>query len=160
MNKRRALFLALLLFAGWSATTRAQEYNPIITAVPSLQIAPDAGGGMGDIGRRPRLTLPSIECRQIPLRHEPSFAQRYPAEKLTTGIHQLYASGYKQFGEGSKQRGVHSRFASEESATSPVSSGDRWLRTRWHWTLPTPGSLPRPSQLSRCAIRATTHRRG
>ena len=44
--------LALCLFLLLSISAFAQiENNPIITAVPSLSIAPDArAGGMGDVG--------------------------------------------------------------------------------------------------------------
>ncbi len=139
MNKRRALFLALLLFAGWSVTASAQEYNPIITAVPSLQIAPDArGGGMGDIGAS---TMPDIYSQHWNAAKYPfvtsqggfAFAYTPWLSKLTSGIHQLYASGYKQFGE----RGVNSVSASLRYFTLgevdlPDLSGEFWRSVAPH----------------------------
>jgi hypothetical protein len=47
----KKIFLTLLLILMFSYTVKSQENNPIVTAVPSLSIAPDArAGGMGDIG--------------------------------------------------------------------------------------------------------------
>ena len=43
--------LTLCVLFSFSLSALAQENNPIVTAVPSLSIAPDArAGGMGDIG--------------------------------------------------------------------------------------------------------------
>ena len=43
--------LVICVFVTLSVTVSAQVNNPIVTAVPSLSIAPDArAGGMGDIG--------------------------------------------------------------------------------------------------------------
>jgi hypothetical protein len=43
--------LAICVFVTLSVSVFAQVNNPIVTAVPSLSIAPDArAGGMGDIG--------------------------------------------------------------------------------------------------------------
>ena len=47
---KRALFV-LFILAGITLNATAQENNPIVTAVPSLSIAPDArAGAMGDVG--------------------------------------------------------------------------------------------------------------
>lgn len=47
----KSKLLALSLVIVFSMSMLAQENNPIVTAVPSLSIAPDArGGGMGDVG--------------------------------------------------------------------------------------------------------------
>jgi len=53
--------LALCVFVVISASVSAQVNNPIVTAVPSLSIAPDArAGGMGDIGAA---TTPDINSQ-------------------------------------------------------------------------------------------------
>ena len=53
--------LALCVFVAISASVSAQVNNPIVTAVPSLSIAPDArAGGMGDIGAA---TTPDINSQ-------------------------------------------------------------------------------------------------
>jgi len=47
----KSKLLALGFIILYSMSVLAQENNPIVTAVPSLSIAPDArGGGMGDVG--------------------------------------------------------------------------------------------------------------
>ncbi|HZK68604.1 MAG TPA: hypothetical protein VFC36_03305, partial [Paludibacter sp.] len=47
----KSKLLTLSLVVVFSMGVVAQENNPIVTAVPSLSIAPDArGGGMGDVG--------------------------------------------------------------------------------------------------------------
>ena len=82
----------------------AQEYNPIPTALPSLEIAPDArGGGMGDIGAA---TMPDVYAQywnaaKYPfISSEAGFAVSYTPwlSKLVNDIHLMYASGYWKFG--------------------------------------------------------------
>lgn len=105
MNKTTGIVLSLLLIVGLTLPAHAQDYNPIITAMPSLQIAPDArGGGMGDIGvsSMPDVYSQHWNAAKYPfITSEGGFAFAYTPwlSKLTSGIHQLYASGFYRFGE-------------------------------------------------------------
>ena len=82
-----------------------QEYNPILTAMPSLQIAPDArGGGMGDIGAA---TLPDVYSQHWNAAKYPfvtteaglAFSYTPWLNRLVNDINLLYASGFWKFGD-------------------------------------------------------------
>ncbi len=104
MSKRISLLLlAIVLIA--SGQLKAQEYNAIPVAVPSLQFAPDArGGGMGDIGAA---TMPDVYSQYWNAAKYPfissnaGFAASYTPwlSKLVNDINLMYASGYWKFGD-------------------------------------------------------------
>ena len=82
-----------------------QEYNPILTAMPSLQIAPDArGGGMGDIGAA---TMPDVYSQHWNAAKYPfvtteaglAFSYTPWLNRLVNDINLLYASGFWKFGD-------------------------------------------------------------
>lgn len=105
-----------LFFAGLfvliASTVSAQDdevMNPIVTAVPSLSIAPDArGGGMGDVGAA---TLPDLYSQHWnPAKH--AFLQTKAGvslsytpwlRKLVKDIALVYASGFYKFGNDDNQ---------------------------------------------------------
>lgn len=115
MNKlsRKAILFALFAFA--SATIYGQEkiapslradqeFNPIVTAVPSLTIAPDArGGGMGDVGAA---TTPDVysqhwnPAKYAFLNTKAGAALSYTPwlSKLVSDIDMVYVSGFYKFG--------------------------------------------------------------
>jgi hypothetical protein len=105
---KKILFASLFLLA--TTFTYAQdEANPIVTAVPSLSIAPDArGGGMGDVGAA---TLPDIYSQHWnPAKHaflqsKAGAAVSYTPwlRKLVKDIAMVYASGYYKFGNEDNQ---------------------------------------------------------
>lgn len=87
----------------------AQEINPILTAVPSLSIAPDArGGGMGDAGVA---TAPDIYSQHWnPAKYafatsKAGFGLSYTPwlRKIVNDIALLYAVGYYKLGEENNQ---------------------------------------------------------
>lgn len=107
MKTRIRLILMLAVIGGFLATqkSKAQQYNPIPIAVPSLQIAPDArGGGMGDIGAA---TMPDVysqywNAAKYPFVNSPAgFAVSYTPwlSKLVNDINLMYLAGYWQFGQ-------------------------------------------------------------
>ena len=52
------LLACFLLLLPIKLKSQEPDFNPILTALPSLQIAPDArGGGMGDVGAA---TMPDV----------------------------------------------------------------------------------------------------
>ena len=86
--------------------TEAQEqsYNPILTAMPSLMIAPDArAGGMGDVGVA---TMPDIYSQHWNAAKYPfvsplsgvSFSYTPWLSKLVGDIYMLHLCGYWKFG--------------------------------------------------------------
>lgn len=100
MNKTTGFFLCCTLSVIWSSSMRAQDYNPIPVAMPSLQFAPDArGGGMGDIGAA---TMPDFYSQHWNAAKYPfisteggvAFSYTPWLSKLVSDIHLLYASGY------------------------------------------------------------------
>lgn len=106
-TKKIVLFGLLTLCA---LSTRAQEtINPIVTAVPSLSIAPDArGGGMGDVGAA---TLPDVYSQYWnPAKY--SFMESKAGigisytpwlSKIVKDIALINATGYFKFGEDNNQ---------------------------------------------------------
>ena len=97
-------FLALIVLAFLTLNLLAQVVeNPIITAVPSLSIAPDArGGGMGDVGAA---TAPDVNSqywnpsKYVFMESETGVSLSYTPwlRKLVTDIDLAYLSGYYKF---------------------------------------------------------------
>ncbi len=99
------LFCTALVLHSNRLKAQEQEYNPILTAMPSLQLAPDArGGGMGDIGAA---TMPDVYSQHWnPAKYsfitsESGLAFSYTPwlSKIVNDIHLLYASGFWKFGD-------------------------------------------------------------
>ncbi|MDD4778171.1 MAG: type IX secretion system outer membrane channel protein PorV [Fermentimonas sp.] len=99
------LFCTLLLILPYNLRGQEKDYNPILTAMPSLQIAPDArGGGMGDIGAA---TMPDVysqhwNAAKYPfITSEAGLAFSYTPwlSRLVNDINLLYASGFWKFGD-------------------------------------------------------------
>ena len=95
--------LALCVFVAISASVSAQVNNPIVTAVPSLSIAPDArAGGMGDIGAA---TTPDINsqywnaAKYVFMESDAGVSVSYTPwlRKLVSDIDLAYISGYWKF---------------------------------------------------------------
>ena len=101
----KRIFLALSLVLSLSYTVKAQENNPIITAVPSLSIAPDArGGGMGDIGAATDADVNSQywnPSKYVFMDSEVGFSLSYTPwlRQLVTDIDLAYLAGYWKFNE-------------------------------------------------------------
>ncbi|MGI6073730.1 MAG: type IX secretion system outer membrane channel protein PorV [Fermentimonas sp.] len=81
-----------------------KEYNPILTAMPSLTIAPDArGGGMGDIGVA---SMPDVYSQHWNAAKYPfittnagvAFSYTPWLSNIVSDINLLYASGFWKFG--------------------------------------------------------------
>ncbi len=99
------LFCTFLLIAPNNIKGQEQEYNPILTAMPSLQIAPDArGGGMGDVGAA---TMPDVYSQHWNAAKYPfisteaglAFSYTPWLSRLVSDINMLYASGFWKFGD-------------------------------------------------------------
>ena len=97
--------LTLCVLALFSVSTFAQNdnNNPIVTAVPSLSIAPDArGGGMGDVGAA---TTPDVNsqywnpAKYVFMESETGVSLSYTPwlRKLVGDIDLAYLSGYYKF---------------------------------------------------------------
>ncbi len=96
--------LAFCILLSLSISTFAQtNNNPIVTAVPSLSIAPDArGGGMGDVGAA---TTPDVNsqywnpAKYVFMESETGVSLSYTPwlRKLVTDIDLAYLSGYYKF---------------------------------------------------------------
>ena len=96
----KSKLLALSLVIVFSMSVLAQENNPIVTAVPSLSIAPDArGGGMGDVGVA---TSPDINsqywnpAKYVFMESDAGVSISYTPwlRKLVSDIDLAYLSGY------------------------------------------------------------------
>lgn len=92
-----------------ATTISAQDANPIITAVPSLSIAPDArGGGMGDVGAA---TLPDLysqhwnPAKYAFLQTKAGATLSYTPwlSKVVDDVALIYASGFYKFGNDDNQ---------------------------------------------------------
>lgn len=139
MNKTVGVILSFLFMTLLLMPSHAQEYNPLPVAVPSLQFAPDArGGGMGDIGAS---TMPDAysqhwNAAKYPfISSDAGFAFSYTPwlSKLVSGIHLLYASGYKKFGEGDQNTVSASlRYFTLGSVDVPDVSGEFWRTVAPH----------------------------
>lgn len=104
-NKIVLLSFCLFLLFHNQLKSQEQEFNPIFTAMPSLQIAPDArGGGMGDIGVA---TMPDVysqhwNAAKYPfITSEAGLAFSYTPwlSNIVSDINMLYLSGFWQFGD-------------------------------------------------------------
>lgn len=111
MTKTAKKILFVSVFASVSTFLYSEdiEPNPIITAVPSLSIAPDArGGGMGDVGAA---TLPDLysqywnPAKYASLSTKAGFTISYTPwlKKLVNDIALIYASGFYKFGNDDNQ---------------------------------------------------------
>jgi len=101
--KNTLLALCVLFSVSVSVSTFAQVNNPIVTAVPSLSIAPDArAGGMGDIGAA---TTPDVNsqywnpAKYVFMESEAGLSVSYTPwlRKLVTDIDLAYLAGYWKF---------------------------------------------------------------
>jgi len=101
--KNNLLALCVILSVSASISTYAQVNNPIVTAVPSLSIAPDArAGGMGDIGAA---TTPDVNsqywnpAKYVFMESEAGLSVSYTPwlRKLVTDIDLAYLAGYWKF---------------------------------------------------------------
>ncbi len=104
--KNCLLTLCLLLFLSITVFSQTSN-NPIVTAVPSLSIAPDArGGGMGDVGAA---TTPDVNsqywnpAKYVFLESETGVSLSYTPwlRKLVGDIDLAYLSGYYKFDQRS-----------------------------------------------------------
>ena len=96
--------LCILLLLPDKLKAQEPDFNPILTALPSLQIAPDArGGGMGDVGSA---TMPDVYSQHWNAAKYPfittdaglAFSYTPWLSNLINDINMLYASGYWKFG--------------------------------------------------------------
>lgn len=106
---KKKLFIGFFLFSMLSVSAQENQANPIVTAVPSLTIAPDArGGGMGDVGAA---TMPSLYSQYWnPAKHpfletKAGLAISYTPwlRKLVKDIALVYVSGFYKFGTDNNQ---------------------------------------------------------
>ena len=95
--------LAICVFVTLSVSVFAQVNNPIVTAVPSLSIAPDArAGGMGDIGAA---TTPDVNsqywnaAKYVFMESDAGLSVSYTPwlRKLVSDIDLAYVAGYWKF---------------------------------------------------------------
>ena len=95
--------LLICVFVTLTVTVSAQVNNPIVTAVPSLSIAPDArAGGMGDIGAA---TTPDVNsqywnaAKYVFMESDAGLSVSYTPwlRKLVTDINLAYVAGYWKF---------------------------------------------------------------
>jgi len=99
----KKILLAFIVLISYSLSTEAQENNPIVTAVPSLSIAPDSrAGAMGDVGAA---TSPDVNsqywnpAKYVFMESEAGLSLSYTPwlRKLVTDIDLAYLSGYWKF---------------------------------------------------------------
>jgi len=105
--KMKKIFLIVTAIFSSLFFTNAQENNPIITAVPSLTIAPDArAGGMGDIGAA---SSPDVNsqfwnpAKYVFIESNAGFSLSYTPwlRQLVTDIDLAYLAGYYKFNDNS-----------------------------------------------------------
>lgn len=96
-------FLAFCILVAFSGSALAQENNPIVTAVPSLSIAPDSrAGAMGDVGVA---TAPDANsqywnpAKYVFMESDAGFSLSYTPwlRKLVPDIDLAYLAGYWKF---------------------------------------------------------------
>jgi len=94
------VFLILCIFIFLSVSAFAEVNNPIVTAVPSLSIAPDArAGGMGDVGVA---TTPDVNsqfwnpAKYVFMESDAGISMSYTPwlRKLVSDINLAYVAGY------------------------------------------------------------------
>jgi len=104
---KKIFFIVLIVYISNSFFVKAQENNPIITAVPSLTIAPDArAGGMGDIGAA---TSPDVNsqfwnpAKYVFNESNTGFSLSYTPwlRQLVADIDLAYLAGYYKFNDNS-----------------------------------------------------------
>jgi len=111
MRKLSRKLLLIIFLSGISLYSYAEDdpINPIVTAVPSLTIAPDArGGGMGDVGVA---TMPDMYSQHWNpakfafLQTKAGLGLSYTPwlSKLVDDIALIYASGFYKFGNDDNQ---------------------------------------------------------
>ena len=102
-NVIKLLACILILLPG-KLKSQEPDFNPILTAMPSLQIATDArGGGMGDVGAA---TMADVYSQHWNAAKYPfittdaglAFSYTPWLSNLISDINMLYASGYWKFG--------------------------------------------------------------
>lgn len=109
--KIKHLTLAICIMAGISFASAqtsepaGKDYNPIITSVPSLSIAPDAAAtGMGDVGAATEATVHSQYWNPAKfafIEDEAGFAMSYTPwlSQLVSDIDLAYLTGYMKLGD-------------------------------------------------------------
>ncbi|MDU1903613.1 MAG: type IX secretion system outer membrane channel protein PorV [Dysgonomonas sp.] len=106
INRLLAIASLSLIVASMSAQ---EAINPIVTAVPSLSIAPDArGGGMGDVGAA---TLPDLYSQHwnpskfafLETKAGATLSYTPWLRKLVNDVALIYASGFYKFGNENNQ---------------------------------------------------------
>ncbi len=107
MKKRNLVLLVVALLS--SATMNAQEkeqmFNPLITALPSLVIAPDArGGGLGDVGAATSADINSQHwnpAKYTQMESRGGFAVSYTPwlRRIVSDIDLAYLAGYYKLDE-------------------------------------------------------------
>lgn len=109
MIKMSKKILLIGLFSLATVILYAQQTSNIITAVPSLSIAPDArGGGMGDVGAA---TLPDVYSQYwnpakyafLESKAGASISYTPWLSKIVNDIALIYATGYYKFGNEDNQ---------------------------------------------------------
>lgn len=99
----KKVILALCVLFSFSFSALAQVNNPIVTAVPSLSIAPDArAGAMGDVGAA---TTPDVNsqywnpAKYVFMESDAGLSLSYTPwlRQLVTDIDLVYLSGYWKF---------------------------------------------------------------
>lgn len=106
---KKVLLLNVCALAAFTGFAQDRDFNPIVTAVPSLVIAPDArGGGMGDAGVA---TAPDIYSQHWnPAKYafatsKAGFGLSYTPwlRKIVNDIALIYGVGYYKLGEENNQ---------------------------------------------------------
>ncbi len=101
----KKIFFLVIAVISSSFISKAQENNPIITAVPSLTIAPDArAGGMGDIGAA---STPDVNsqfwnpAKYVFMESDAGFSLSYTPwlRRLVSDIDLAYLAGYYKFSD-------------------------------------------------------------
>lgn len=137
--KKIYILISFIFFLNVSGTLLAQEYNPIPTAMPSLQIAPDArGGGMGDIGAA---TMPDVYSQYWNAAKYPfitsnaglAFSYTPWLSNIVSDINLLYASGYWKFGNSNLNAiSASLRYFSMGDVDITTQSGEFWYSVAPH----------------------------
>lgn len=106
---KKTFVASLLTATALSSYAQEEQFNPIVTAVPSLTIAPDArGGGLGDVGAA---TLPDVysqywnPAKYAFLESKAGASVSYTPwlSKIVKDIALINVTGYYKFGEENNQ---------------------------------------------------------
>ena len=106
-NLKLGLFVAAALFSSAALMAQSKErmFNPLLTAVPSLSIAPDArGGGLGDVGAATSADINSQywnPAKYAQMESGGGFALSYTPwlRKIVNDINLVYLAGYYKLDE-------------------------------------------------------------